>query len=47
MEYTILAAPDNLELIEKVQQYISQGWRPLGGVGGAAYVVLYQAMIRE
>jgi hypothetical protein len=46
MEYIILTASSTSELVQKVQLYISQGWRPLDGVAVAG-INSYHAMIRE
>jgi hypothetical protein len=50
MEYIIVKAGTTETLIEKVNELIGQGWKPLGGIaisGGATFTGVYQAMVRE
>jgi uncharacterized protein DUF1737 len=51
MKYLIAEANSARVLQEKVQQYIEQGWEPLGGVSVATYGAgtwwYYQALIKR
>jgi hypothetical protein len=50
MEYTVVKAGTTEALIQKVNELITQGWKPLGGIaisGGATFTGVYQAMVRE
>jgi hypothetical protein len=51
MKYLIAEANSVLDLQKKVQQYIEQGWEPLGGLSVATYGALswwyYQALIKR
>ncbi len=51
MEYAVVDAGSVTELVKKVVEWISSGWRPQGGICTASqdgYTTSYlQAMIRE
>jgi len=51
MKYLIAEATSVRALQEKVQQYIEQGWEPLGGLSVATYGAgawwYYQALIKR
>jgi hypothetical protein len=51
MKYLIAEANSAHALQEKVQQYIEQGWEPLGGVSVATYGAgtwwYYQALVKR
>jgi len=49
MEYKILTANVFIELTNKVNMHIQEGWKPQGGVAivSAQFESYYQAMIRE
>jgi hypothetical protein len=46
MEYTIIEEHTVAKLIKLVNQFIAEGWKPLGGMT-AIGLYLYQTMIRE
>ena len=45
MEYSIVSARTDKELVEKVNDLFAQGWETEGGVSIAPDGVFYQAMI--
>ena len=51
MKYTIVWAPNPVELAEVVNGYIGQGWQPTGGVSvlalNARDAEYYQALVRR
>ena len=51
MKYLIAEANSARDLQAKVQQYIEQGWEPIGGLSVATYGVgswwYYQALIKR
>lgn len=51
MKYLIVEATSAGVLQEKVQQYIDEGWEPLGGLSVATYAAgawwYYQALIKR
>lgn len=51
MEYLIAEAQSAQLLQEKVQQYLDEGWEPLGGLSVATYAAgawwYYQALIKR
>jgi len=51
MKYLVVEAASALVLQAKVQQYLDQGWEPLGGLSVATYGAgawwYYQALIKR
>jgi hypothetical protein len=51
MKYLIAEANSARDLQQKVQEYIDQGWEPIGGLSVATYGVgawwYYQALIKR
>ena len=45
MEYTILSASDEKQLVAKVNEELDNGWETEGGVAISADGIFYQAMI--
>lgn len=45
MEYTILSASDEKQLVAKVNEELDNGWETEGGVAISADGTFYQAMI--
>ena len=49
MKYKILSQGSRVALVNEVEEYIEQGWEPLGGVSVVGYqgVQYFQAMIKR
>jgi len=47
MEYIIVARRELVDLEKAVNEFIQQGWRPVGGVSSCGVMVVMQAMTRE
>lgn len=45
MEYTIVTADSNSELVKKVNEMLNQGWETEGGVAISQDGIFHQAMI--
>jgi hypothetical protein len=47
MKYIIVADSSSSGLEDRVNNYISLGWKPCGGISISKYNWYYQAMIKE